>query len=250
MKFTAIIPARMAATRFPNKPLAVICGIPLIEHVRRRMSMCNSIDEVIVATCDEEIRDVVKASGGKVVMTKDIHVRCTDRIAEAAARIEADVIVNVQGDEPLVTPRMIDDLIRPFKEDSHVLSVNLVSRIVDDSEFQDPNAPKVVTDRFSNLLYISREPIPSAKKASSNDYIKLKQLGIIAFRSDFLQVFSRLEPTPLEIIESVDMMRAVEHGYKVKIVETKGGMVGVDVPSDVGRVAKALESDPLFPVYR
>jgi len=250
MKFTAIIPARMAATRFPNKPLSLICGIPLIEHVRKRVSMCKSLDEIFVATCDREIRDEVEAAGGKVIMTADTHERCTDRIAEAATRIEGDVIVNVQGDEPLVTPQMIDDVIRPFKVEPQALSVNLVTEIVDYGEFQNPNVLKVVKDRFGDLLYISREPIPSAKKAATSDYLKLKQLGIIGFKRDFLQIFSRLEPTPLEAVESVDMLRAVEHGYKVKIVETKGIMFGVDVPSDVRKVEKMLESDPLFPKYR
>jgi 3-deoxy-manno-octulosonate cytidylyltransferase (CMP-KDO synthetase) len=249
MKIIAIIPARMAATRFPGKPLARIFGLPMIEHVRRRVNLCDLLDEVIVATCDEEIREVVEKAGGKVVMTADSHERCTDRVAEAATSIYADVVINIQGDEPLVLPEMIVDVARPIKNDSETVAVNLVTKIVDDEEFNNPNAPKVVTNRFGDLLYISREPIPSIKKANSMDYIKLKQLGIIAFRSDFLQTFTKLEPTPLEQIESVDMMRAVEHGYQIRMVETKGLMIGVDLPEDISRVEAALASDSLVDKY-
>lgn len=249
MKVVGIIPARMAATRFPNKPLESILGMPMIEHVRRRVSMCADLDEVIVATCDNEIRKVVEAAGGKVIMTSKTHERCTDRIAEAAETINADVIINIQGDEPLVLPEMMSEVIKPFWDDNEISCVNLVSRIINDDEFEDPNAPKVVTNRFGELLYISREPIPSKKKADNTDYIRLKQLGIISFRSDFLQVFTKLEPTPLEKIESVDMNRAVEHGYRVKIVETKGQMIGVDIPTDIQRVEEILKSDPLVEKY-
>jgi len=249
MKIIAIIPARMAATRFPGKPLANILGLPMIEHVRRRVSLCDVLDEVIVATCDEDIKDVVEKAGGKVVMTADCHERCTDRVAEAAASVDADVIINVQGDEPLVLPEMMVDATRPIKNSPEIAAVNLVTRIFDDEEFNNPNAPKVVTNRLGNLLYISREPIPSNKKATSMDYLKLKQLGIIAFRSDFLHTFTKLAPTPLEQTESVDMMRAVEHGYQVRIVETKGLMIGVDVPEDIDLAEAALVSDSLLDKY-
>lgn len=239
----------MAATRFPDKPLAPILGLPMIEHVRRRVKMCKDIDEVIVATCDQEIMDVVQAAGGKAIMTADTYERCTDRVAEAAGKIDVDLVINVQGDEPLVVPGMMKELIQPFLDDNELPSVNLVTRITNDEEFKDPNAPKVVTNRSGDLLYISREPIPSRKKYNTSDYIKLKQLGIIAFRSDFLQTFTKLDPTPLEEIESVDMMRAVEHGYKVKIVETKNLMIGVDTPEDIKRVEDILVSDPLVKEY-
>jgi 3-deoxy-manno-octulosonate cytidylyltransferase (CMP-KDO synthetase) len=249
MRIIAIIPARMAATRFPGKPLAPILGLPMIEHVRRRVTMCKDVDDVIVATCDQEIMDVVLAADGKAIMTADTYERCTDRVAEAAAKVSADVVVNVQGDEPLIVPGMLKELIQPFLDDSELPSVNLVTRITDDEEFEDPNAPKVVTNQYGDLLYISREPIPSRKKTNIDDYIKLKQLGIIAFKSDFLQVFTRLKPTPLEIIESVDMMRAVEHGYRVKIIETKNILIGVDNPEDIKRVEEILVSDPLIKEY-
>jgi len=249
MKIAAIIPARMAATRFPGKPLAPILGLPMIEHVRRRVSLCDALDEVIVATCDETIKDVVEAAGGRVVITSDKHERCTDRIAEAATGTDADIVINVQGDEPLVTPQMMGEVAGPLLDDEELPSVNLVTRIVDVEEYENPNAPKVVTNRLGDLLYISRESIPSRKKAGTDDYIKLKQLGIIAFRSDFLQIFAKLEPTPLEKIESVDMLRAIEHGYRVRAVETKSRLVGVDVPEDIRLAEESLAGDPLVQKY-
>ena len=249
MKIIAIIPARMAATRFPGKPLANIMGLPMIEHVRRRVSLCELLDDVIVATCDEDIKEVVEKAGGKVLMTADSHERCTDRVAEAAASLDADIIINVQGDEPLVLPEMMEDAARPLKDSPEIDAANLVTQIFNDEEFNNSNAPKVVTNQMGDLLYISREPIPSNKKATTMDYLRLKQLGIIAFRSDFLQTFTKLEPTPLEQIESVDMMRAVEHGYQVRMVETKGLMIGVDVPGDIKRAETALASDSLIEKY-
>lgn len=250
MRTVAIIPARMAATRFPGKPLAMIAGLPMIEHVRRRALLCPLLDEVVVATCDREIAQVVERAGGKAMMTADTHVRCTDRIAEAALGVTADVVVNLQGDEPLVMPEMLERVARPLLEDLELPAANLVSPILDQAEFNDPNAPKVVTNLAGDILYISREPIPSGKKADSQQYRKLKQLGIIAFRADFLQTFANLPPTPLEIVESVDMNRALEHGYRVRAVEVLGRMVGVDLPGDVARVEALLAHDPLFVQYR
>ena len=249
MKIVAIIPVRMAATRFPGKPLEPILGLPMVEHVRRRLLLSKFLDDVVVATCDNEIMDLVLQQGGKVVFTKDTYERCTDRVSEAASTLDADVIINVQGDEPLVMPEMMEEVVSPILKDSELHCTNLVSKIVNQDEFNDSNVPKLVANIEGDLLYISREPIPSIKKADTNDYLKLKQLGIIAFRREFLQLFARLDPTPLEQVESVDMMRAVEHGYRVKLVETKHQMIGVDVPSDVQRVEKVLSSDPLINKY-
>ena len=211
--------------------------------------MCDLLDEVIVATCDEEIKNVVENAGGRAVMTSGTHERCTDRIAEAADNLDADIIVNVQGDEPLVLPEMMDKVAFPFIDGPELQCTNLVTEIVDLQEFENPNVPKVVTNIFGDLLYISREPIPSRKKANSNNYIRLKQLGIIAFRKEFLLKFTQLEPTLLERVESVDMMRAVEHGYCVRIVETENRMIGVDVPEDIKLVEDVLSSDHLVKKY-
>ena len=140
-RIVGIIPARMAATRFPGKPLAKLLGLPMIEHVRRRIALSDVLDKVIVATCDEEIKAVVKQAGGSVVLTSAAHVRCTDRVAEAALSLKTDIIINVQGDEPLVLPRMMEEVARPLLDDPSLPSANLVTRITDSEEFEDPNAP-------------------------------------------------------------------------------------------------------------
>lgn len=249
MKIIAMIPARMASTRFPNKPLVKISGLEMIEHVRRRVLMSESMNDVIVATCDDSIKERVEYFGGKAVMTSDTHRGCIDRIGEASQYEKGDIIVVVQGDEPLILPSMLDDLVKPMLDDPNIYCTNLVTEITDEEEFLSPNAPKVVVDQKWDLLYISREPIPSRKKFAEKDFLKLKQLGVIAFRYDFLQTFSALKPTPLEIIESVDMNRAVEHGYKVRMVLTKGHMIGVDVPADVTKVEMALKEDKIITKY-
>ncbi|EMF99551.1 putative 3-deoxy-D-manno-octulosonate cytidylyltransferase [Leptospira borgpetersenii str. 200701203] len=211
--------------------------------------MSSSVDEVVVATCDEIIKQRIESFGGKAVMTSDVHRGCIDRVAEAALYIKGDIVIVVQGDEPLILPAMLDDLVKPILNDSSIYCTNLVTKIVDEEEFQSPNAPKVVVDKNWDLLYASREPIPSRKKYPNEDYLKLKQLGVIAFRNDFLQTFAALAPTPLEIIESVDMNRAIEHGYKVRMVLTEGVMIGVDVPGDVSRVESVFKTDLLLSKY-
>lgn len=250
MRTVAIIPARMASTRFPGKPLADILGLPMIEHVRRRVALSPDIDEVVVATCDREIADVVERAGGRAVMTADTHERCTDRIAEAAATLQADVIVNVQGDEPFVRPEMFGPLLRPLADDPELLCTNLMAEIRDEREFQSSDVVKAVFDLRHNAIYFSREPIPSARKAGGVKYKKFKQLGIVAFRMDFLGRFAVLPPTPLEALESVDMLRALEHGYRVRMVETPSEVVGVDTPEDLRRAVQLMQRDDIFNSYR
>lgn len=249
MKTVAIIPARMASTRFPGKPLADILGLPMIEHVRRRVSLCRSIDETIVATCDREIFDVVVNNSGKAIMTANTHERCTDRIAEAAVSLKADIIVNVQGDEPMVRPEMLESLIEPLLNEQELACTNLMVEINNDEDFKSPNVVKTVCDLQRNAIYFSREPIPSLSKAGGLVYRKLKQLGIIAFRADFLRRFSILPPTPLEKVESVDMLRAVEHGYKVRMVLSPFQVFGVDTPVDLERVREMMKGDDLMNLY-
>jgi 3-deoxy-manno-octulosonate cytidylyltransferase (CMP-KDO synthetase) len=249
MKAVAIIPARMAASRFPGKPLEKIMGLPMIEHVRRRIQLCDSLAEVIVATCDEDIRDVVESFGGTVIMTADSHERCTDRIAEAALKVDADIVINVQGDEPLVVPEMMEKLIQPFLGDPTIPCVNLVVEITDMAEFDSPNVIKAVLNPRGEAMYMSREPIPSKSKAGAAPYKIIKQTGLIAFGYEFLQVFTRLTPTPLEIVESIDMLRAMEHGYVVNTVEMDCITIGVDVPEDIQRAEALLANDPLVATY-
>ena len=248
MNVIAIIPTRMASTRFPGKPLVDILGLPMIEHVRRRVELCNDIHDVIVATCNKEIYNIVTENGGHAVMTSADHERCTDRVAEAALLLEADIIINVQGDEPLVRPDVLKDLLKPFNEKSDIVCTNLMSEITD-AEFNSPDVVKTVFDLEGNAVYFSREPIPSKLKAPDTNYKKYKQLGIIAFQNLFLQQFANLQPSPLEIVESVDMMRAIEHGYKVRMVETGFNMMGVDTPADLKLVIELMRKDDLFGSY-
>lgn len=249
MKVAAIIPARMAATRFPGKPLAKISGLEMIEHIRRRVSLNKNIDEVIVATCDQEIKSVIEGYGGRAIMTADTHERCTDRVAEAARDLDVDIIINVQGDEPLVNPDLLDDLVEPFKAQKDLNCSNLISIIQSDEEFQSPNEVKAVLDLKQNVLYFSREPIPSVQKAGDISYTRYKQMGIIAFRKDFLFDFYNLSPTPLEAVESVDMMRALEHGYRIQGVITEEQSISVDIPEELQLAELRMQSDKLKDQY-
>ncbi|MBF0308627.1 MAG: 3-deoxy-manno-octulosonate cytidylyltransferase [Magnetococcales bacterium] len=254
MRIVAVIPARMASSRYPGKPLAPIRGLSMIEHVRRRTARCPALERVIVATCDQAIMEEVQRFGGEAVMTSDCHERCTDRVAEAVSRIPGlgmdDVVVNVQGDMPLVRPEMLTALVEPFFHDPALLCCDLVSPLRSEEEYHSAHVVKVVGNLAGNALYYSREAIPSLKKAPGSGLSgKNKQLGIIAFRRHFLETFSALSPTPLEALESVDMMRPVEHGYPVRLVVTPYATVGVDTPADLGRAEALMLQDDLFPLY-
>jgi len=249
-----IIPARMASSRLPGKPLVPICGIPMVGHVYFRSKMSQALDEVYIATCDQEICDYASIIGATGIMTADTHERATDRSAEAMEKIEAmtgekaDIVVIIQGDEPLLVPQMIDDVVAPLQEDPEVMVANLMSPLKNQGEFEDPNEVKVVVDKKGFALYFSREPIPSEKKGGK-DIPMMRQLCIMPFRRDFLLTFNNLPPTPLEIIESIDMLRLLEHGYKVKIVPTESDSYSVDTPEDLAKVEQLMESDPLFAQY-
>ena len=255
MDIIGIIPARMASSRFPGKPMAKICGIPMVGHVYLRSRMCKTMKEVYVATCDTEIADYVKSIGGKAVMTASTHERASDRVAEAMLKVEketkreAGIAVMIQGDEPMIHPDMLDESVAPMLKDGSIQVTNLMSPLKDIKEHGDPNEVKVVVDRNGFALYFSREPIPSRRKGVK-EVPMLKQVCVIPFRRDFLIKFNRLQPTPLEIAESVDMLRILEHGYKVKMVMTGYETYSVDTPDDLKHVEKLLAKDALFPMYR
>lgn len=255
MNIISIIPARMGSSRFPGKPMADILGMPMIGHVYKRVKMSKTLSEVYVATCDEEIYDYVESMGGKAVMTSDCHERCSDRCAEAMLKIEqetdekCDIMVMVQGDEPLTFPQMIDEAVEPMIEDSSIFITNLVADLESVASFENPNEVKVVMDKNNNALYFSREPIPSRKKGVLDVPMK-KQVCVIPFRRDFLLEYNQMEPTPLEIIESVDMMRILENGGKVKMVDTKYITKAVDTKEDLEKVCKMMEKDKLFELYK
>jgi len=251
MKIISIIPARMGSSRFPGKPMADILGMPMIEHVYKRVKLNPVLDEVYVATCDKEIYDYITSIGGKAIMTSDCHERCSDRCAEAMLKIEreenfkVDIMVMVQGDEPLTHPNMIDEALKPMIEDKTILITNLIADIETIEEFEDPNEVKVVVDKNGNALYFSREPIPSRKKGILNVPMQ-KQVCIIPFRRDFLLEYNQMAPTPLEIIESVDMMRILENGLNVKMIPTKYKTKAVDTKEDLEIVLKMMQEDELF----
>lgn len=254
MNIVGIIPARMAATRFPNKPMAMIAGLPMIAHVYHRSRMSSGIDDVWVATCDQEIVDYINSIGGKAVMTSDSHQRASDRSAEAMEKIEKitgrkiDYVAMIQGDEPMIMPEMLDELVKPIRNGENPPVVNLISTIDTEADFQNPNTVKLVFDCNMYAMYLSREPIPSGKKFTGS-LPMWKQLGIILFSHDALLLFLNLEPTPLEIIESVDMNRFLEHDVEIKLVPTPIKTLGVDTPEDLLRVEKLLETDPLISKY-
>jgi len=253
-KIIGIIPARMGSSRFPGKPMAKINGIPMVGHVYYRSKMSSKLDDVYVATCDKEIADYINLIGGKAIMTSDKHKRASDRVAEALGKIEnqiggkVDIIVLLQGDEPMIFPEMIDEAVQPFLNNDEIVVTNLMAPIRTIQEFQDPNEVKVVVDNKNYALYYSREPIPSNKKEPNEKYM-FKQVCIIPFTRDFLIKFNQLEPTPLEVIESVDMMRILEHGYKVKMVPTNYDTYSVDTKEDLSRVEKLMKADKLIQKY-
>ncbi|MCH9639378.1 MAG: 3-deoxy-manno-octulosonate cytidylyltransferase [Betaproteobacteria bacterium] len=249
MKTIAVIPARMGSSRFPGKPIANILGRPMIEHIFKRVAMSKSLDTTYIATCDEEIREVAEGFGASVIMTADTHERASDRVAEAVTDLDADLIVMVQGDEPMTHPDMIDSAVAPFNNDAQLNCVNLVRKIEHEADFRDANTIKVVMDRHDNAIYMSRQPIPTMAKTGFAHTTAYKQVCIIPFRRDTLFQYTNLPPTPLEQLESVDMLRLIEHGMHVKMVHTSFNTQAVDTEADLARVAKLMETDPLLASY-
>ena len=254
-EIVAIIPARMGSTRFPGKPLAEIHGIPMVGHVYFRTKMCSRLGATYVATCDQEIYDYIVSIDGKAIMTAETHERCSDRTAEAMLKVESergrkvDIVVMVQGDEPMITPEMIEIAVTAMLADPGIKVVNLMARIKTPQEFEDPNEVKVVVDLHGRALYFSREPIPSRRKGV-HDVPMLKQVCVIPFQRDYLLEFNNLPETPLERIESVDMMRVLEHGEDVYMIMTDTETFSVDTPSELERVAALMREDTLRRVYQ
>lgn len=240
MNILCVIPARYSSTRLPGKPLAIIAGRPMIQHVYERAKLAKRPGDVLVATDHELVVQAVKNFGGKVLLTSPHHPSGTDRLAEVAHHYpNVDVIINVQGDEPLIQPQIIDDLAAAFENEPELMMATLKTEMPE-SEYHNPSAVKVVTDLSGNALYFSRSLMPYGRNRHAN-YKVFKHIGIYAYRRDFLLKFSGLEPTPLEMAESLEQLRALEHGYKIKVLETKFTSVGVDTPEDLERVNKLIE---------
>ena len=243
MRTLCVIPARYASTRLPGKPLADICGKPMICRVLERASRAQKPEKVIVATDDERIYDAVRAEGGEALLTRADHPTGTDRLAEVAeAYPEVDLIVNVQGDEPLIEPSVIDDLIAPFEMDENLPMATVMVRMEDAAEQLNPNNVKVVVDKLGYALYFSRSLVPCPRAAAGPVY---KHIGIYAYRRDFLLRYARLEPTPLERAESLEQLRALENGYGIRVLETDCRFVGVDTPEDLALVNKIYREQGL-----
>lgn len=245
MNILALIPARMGSSRFPGKPMANILGTPMIGHVYKRVQSSSLLTDTAVATCDQEIFNYISSIGGKAIMTSPEHERASDRCAEALNKIEKpnkityDVVIMVQGDEPMTHPEMIEEVLRPFSHDPKVDVVNLLGKINTQEEFEDRNCIKVVCDSTLNALYFSREPIPTRYRTL--DIPMGKQVCVIAFRHDCLLEYTQMRETPLEIAESIDMLRILEHGKKVRMQHTQHVTFAVDTPDDLRRVEDLMK---------
>jgi 3-deoxy-manno-octulosonate cytidylyltransferase (CMP-KDO synthetase) len=230
-----VIPVRYASTRLPGKALADIAGRSMIEHVYRRARRAASVASVLIATDDARIAAAADRFGAPVRMTRASHQSGTDRLAEVAADLDCDLVVNVQGDEPLLAPEMIDEALVPFRGDAAVVMSTLRRRIEDPQELLDPNVVKVVVDRSGDALYFSRAPIPAPRAAPAAAF---KHIGLYVYRREFLLTLAGLPPTPLEQAESLEQLRALEHGYRIRTVETQWDSIGVDTPEDLERVRR------------
>jgi 3-deoxy-manno-octulosonate cytidylyltransferase (CMP-KDO synthetase) len=253
-KIVALIPARYAATRLPGKPLLDLAGQPLILHVVKRAQQAALINRVIVATDDERILQAVRSAGAEAVLTSPAHRTGTDRLAEAAAQLEAEIIVNVQGDEPLIEPATIDAAVAPLLADSAIVMSTTCEPIESAADALNPSVVKVVVDCEGCALYFSRQPVPfpraealahsslAAALQAQPELLKLyrKHTGLYAYRREFLLQYARLESTPLERLESLEQLRALEHGYRIKVVPVAHRSLGVDTPEDLARVREML----------
>ncbi len=244
MKILALIPARMGSSRFPGKPMARLLGKPMIGHVVERVARNPLLSATVVATCDDEIAAYVRSIGHRVAMTSSHHERASDRCAEALRIVEEqegvkfDIVVMVQGDEPMTHPDMITEAVQPMLDDASIRITNLLGRIASPAELEDRNCIKVACDLKGNALYFSREPIPTRAKTATIPM--LKQVCVIPFRRDFLLEYTSLAPTPLEIIESIDMLRVLEHGMQVRMIPTAHDSMAVDTPEDLIRVERVM----------
>lgn len=243
----AVIPARYGSERLPGKPLADIGGKTMIQHVFERAAEASLVNEVLVATDDERIAEAVRAFGGAAVVTPDDIKSGTDRIAFVARNLQgADIIVNVQGDEPLLPPAMIDEAIQPLLRDRSITTGTLIRRIDTEADLMNPNVPKVVIDNEGMCLYFSRSPIPYVREAASTEWLArhvyYRHIGLYVHRREFLLRYASLPQTPLECAEKLEQLRILEHGFQIKAVVTTHDSVSVDTPEDLERVRKMMAS--------
>ncbi len=257
MKVVAVIPARYGSTRFEGKPLADILGKPMIQRVYEGVSRSRLINEVIVATDDRRIVEAVEGFGGKALMTSPDHATGSDRVAEVARKRRAEIIVNVQGDEPLLTGAIVDQAVKPLLKDASIPLSTLMTRIEEVKDWINPNTVKVVVDQKGFALYFSRSPIPfprdlnverllaaSSRGKSPLPHRAFKHIGVYAYRREFLLRYSKMKHTSLEKLEKLEQLRALENGYPIKVTAVDYEPLSVDTPEDLGKVIAYLSAAP------
>ncbi len=243
-KILGVIPARFASTRFPGKVLAHIAGKTMLQHVYERASLCTYLSSALIATDDERVYAAAKSFGARVRMTRSDHLSGTDRVAEAASAENAEIIVNIQGDEPLIDPAAIDAAILPMVHEPDLVMGTLKKRIEDPREITDPNVVKVVTDGAGDAIYFSRCAIPFDREKSANTPY-FKHIGLYVYQRDFLLAYPELPVGPLETSERLEQLRALENGYRIRVVETEYESLGVDTPEDLERVTRLFDGSIL-----
>ena len=240
----AVVPARYASSRFPGKPLASIAGRPMIQHVVERVRRARLVSRIAIATDDERIKNAVEAFGGEALLTRADHRTGTDRVAEVAVHLPAEIYVNVQGDEPRIDPAAIDALVSAMQEDPAIRITTLCAAITQAKDIMDPNIVKVVRDFEGNALYFSRAPVPWVRDTAETAAVRhWKHIGIYAFRRDALLEFPTLPPGDLERVEQLEQLRWLENGFRIGVIETDYDAVSVDVPGDVVRVEELLRHE-------
>jgi 3-deoxy-manno-octulosonate cytidylyltransferase (CMP-KDO synthetase) len=240
-KILGVIPARFASSRFPGKVLAEIAGKPMLQHVWERALMARYVSSILIATDDERVYKAARAFGAAVRMTRTDHLSGTDRVAEAASAEAAEIVVNIQADEPLIDPAAIDVAVLPLVHDSTIEMSTLMKRIEDPVEIEDPNVVKVVTDREGDAIYFSRSPIPYLRDRAECFVPHYKHIGLYVYRRDFLLGYPALPVGPLERAERLEQLRALENGHRIRVVETDSESLGVDTPQDLMRVSRMFE---------
>ena len=242
-KILGVIPARFASSRFPGKALAKLDSRTMLEHVHERVSMARYLGAVIIATDDRRIFEEARRFGARVKMTREDHASGTDRAAEVASAFEDfELVVNIQGDEPLIDPNAIDAAVLPLLEEPAIPMGTIKKRIEDPREIADPNVVKVVTDRFENAIYFSRSTIPYSRKEGPITGAHYKHIGLYVYRRNFLLKYSDLPMGPLEKTESLEQLRALENGFQIRVVETDYESFGVDTPADLERVRQLIRA--------
>ena len=243
-KILGVIPARFASTRFPGKVLAQIAAKTMLQHVYERASLCTYLTSVMIATDDDRVYTVARGFGARVRMTRSDHLSGTDRAAEVASAEDAEIVVNIQGDEPLISPAAIDAAILPLVHQPELVMATLKKRIEDRREITDPNVVKVVTNRSGDAIYFSRCALPFERETSGNTPY-FKHIGLYVYRRDFLLAYSALPVGPLETAERLEQLRALENGFRIRVVETEYESLGVDTPEDLKRVARLFDASIL-----